>query len=303
MELLNGTENPIRGLDKNVWEYCIMENIIETLTTRLKQIIVSYDDFNTKLDTISSIQTEFYSSLSFYDKFINTKSIKRFNDAVKDTKIQIIEKEIDELNKLLNTYDTKCATVVKMYAQNICSEIEEINQQLTIIESIKTEFISKYKKIEEEFLNKRNTNIINLEELGRKFEIYQDILKIQTLEFENKCKKKKYIIEHPGSEFVIINSERDFDKTSNYYTYNLDNNIELTKLGKFEKTELDRIYTNNRTSNNIANYYIFNNNGKEMIVNSNQKEFLKENDSTGGGKPKKSRRHKNKKRRSSRRKN
>jgi hypothetical protein len=240
-----------------------------------------------------------YCIIEFIGKFIGFIGS---NKDVKDTKNQIIE--IDELNKLLNTYDKECTTVVKMYQQNICvdTKIKEINLQLTRITKIETEFISKYRKIEEEFFNKGNSKI-NLEELGRKFEIYQDILKIQTLEFENKCKKKKYIIEHPGSEFVIINSERDFDKTSNYYTYNLDNNIELTKLGKFEKTELDRIYTNNRTSNNIANYYIFNNNGKEMIVNSNQKEFLKENDSTGGGKPKKSRRRKNKKRRSSRRKN
>jgi hypothetical protein len=44
MELLNGTENPIRGLDKNVWEYCI--NMFKPKAQRsleeIKKDIINY---------------------------------------------------------------------------------------------------------------------------------------------------------------------------------------------------------------------------------------------------------------------
>ena len=96
MELQNGTENRIRELDKNVWEYCIMEHIIETLTARLNQIRFSDDDFNTKLNTISSIQTEFddaVNKIGFFNKkllyFNYNKLIKNFDDAVINAKNQI----------------------------------------------------------------------------------------------------------------------------------------------------------------------------------------------------------------------
>ena len=41
MELQNGTENPIRGLDKNVWEYCIMSN---------KYILVDFSKISENLE-------------------------------------------------------------------------------------------------------------------------------------------------------------------------------------------------------------------------------------------------------------
>ena len=36
MELLNGTENRIRGLDKNVWGYCV-KNFINLLIVKTKR--------------------------------------------------------------------------------------------------------------------------------------------------------------------------------------------------------------------------------------------------------------------------
>ena len=238
---------------------------------------------------------------------------KIFKQKPKEIHDNTYEKELTELNNLFNEYEALCIKVVKLYPQqNSCFDdkiIKEINQHLTVIVTIEGDFKSKYREIElkeneNEFFSLNFSKKINI--LGEKFQKYQEIMKKQNLQFNNKCKKEIYINEHPGSEFVNIINESGFDQTSNYYIYNLDNNIELTKLGKFVRTEQhDESYIYKRTSSGgetIKNY-IFNNNGKEGSVDSNQKEFLKENDSTEGGKPKKSRRQKNKKRRSSRRKN
>jgi len=75
MELLNGTENRIKELDKNVWGYCIMTTI-DTLTSQVIALRYSPDD--TELKRIQTEFEKYVKSLSFFNKIKYSNLIKKF---------------------------------------------------------------------------------------------------------------------------------------------------------------------------------------------------------------------------------
>jgi len=280
MELLNGTENPIRGLDKNVWEYCIMADIIDTLTSQVIQLRFSPDTFDTELQRIQTDFDEYVKRLFFFKKFINTKSINRFKDAVKDTKNWI---EIDKLNKYIEDYITKNEELINNCSKDENQEIPKIINHLKLLSSkndLSTQHTARINELKNLFetIKKKTTNN------------YSTNLEI--------CKKNKII---KDGNYKVVGKRIPLIKDTLYYRYDSKRGI-VYLLGQYKETRI-------KYSENDPSFFIFEKDGKTDEINTDEEILIKEKEiyltspGTPGGKPRRTRRHKNKKRRSSRRKN
>ena len=291
MELLNGTENRIKELDKNVWGYCIMEKTIETLTSQVIQLRYSPDD--TELQRIQTEFEKYVKSLSFFNKITYSKSIKIFEDTFKDTKNQI---EIDKLEKYINDYRTENQ---KLINNNNCSEDENQEQINKIFETGEL-VINHYTLFKSNNLSK-----IDIDKINKLIDSFQRIKKQTTKIYENhliKCEKNKII---KDGNYKVVDKRIPLIENTLYYRYNSKDKL-VSLLGQYKGTRRYSI-----RDDKDLNVFIFEKDGETVEIDADKdKEFLiKEKEinvtfpGTPGGKPKKSRRQKNKKRRSSRRKN
>ena len=148
MELLNGTENRIRGLDKNVWGYCInmfsglsqffksktdinMENLnnykveCEKAFNSLKTINMKLDDLN----DINDIKLKIINFKTNYDNFI-----KVYQNAKNENKGSLY----DEVNNLKDSFDQLEEKFIIRYLNHLAPNL---NGTVQITNNLKKDFI------------------------------------------------------------------------------------------------------------------------------------------------------------------
>jgi len=272
MELQNGIENRIRGLDKNVWEYCIMaENIIDTLIDKVIKLRYFPNTFDGELQSIQTDFDKYVNSLTFFKIFQKIQLKTDFNNTVKDTKNWI---EIDKLNKYIEDYITKNEELINNCSKDENQEIPKIINHLELLSSkndLSTQHTARINELKNLFeTNKKKTT-----------DNYSTNLK--------KCEKNKIIKE---GNYKVVGKGIRLIKDTLYYKYDSEEGI--VYLGKYIETPV-------KDSENGQSFFNFEKDGKTYKIKSDEEILFKE--TFPGGKPKKSRRRKNKKRRSSRRKN
>ena len=279
MELLNGTENRIKELDKNVWGYCIMTTSIQSVNSliqRVNSLIKSPENFDTELKTIQTDFDTYKQSLNFLSSFSNKKNIIEFNNVVKDAKNQI---EINKLKSYIDDYEAEHQNLINI--EN-CSE-DANKEQLKIIMK-KYELVTNHHKS----FNAENLSIANINKINELNEMVKNIT-TQIMTYLKICEKNKIIKD--GNYKVVNNTE--LIKNALYYRYDSATKTVIL-LGQYKG---DKLYNFSNEKSLIK--FKFENNGETVEIDVDKEFLIKEQELLPGGKPRRTRRHKNKKRRSS----
>jgi hypothetical protein len=285
MELQNGIENRIRGLDKNVWEYCIMEEKdLNTFISKVNQLKSSPDTFDTELKRIQTDFDKYVNNLGFLKTLQKPKLIKDFKNAVKNTENQI---KIEKLTKYINDYRSENQ---KLINNKNCSEQEYEAQIKEILK--KGEIVTNHYELLKT-LDIEDKDIEQINELIDSFEYIKKKTEQEHLKQLEICEKKKNI----DGKFKIVD---ELIKDKLYYKYDSKTKT-VTPLGQYMQNKMYKFHHEAPLS-----VLTFKNGDESVEISSDNGPVIGELgfvvepvEPLPGGKPRRTRRHKNKKRRSS----